>query len=274
MFTFYINNYYQFLKTTIMKKIYLACLCALALTGCNNEELNEFEPAQKQNTPQELLNITYKGVTYRSVPTTYDEEGDFVFLDEEFSKIYTEALSKNLHWSIALNDAYNITFYDDLETNLKAHGIEICENSFTDISVLNTRADSETLAMLELYDDRDFKDRRYYPSILNRDNQSTELADFKKAPGNFNDKTSSLIVTNNVPYNTDETFNLHGSDLPCYEIDAVFIGYDDKGFSGRSITVVAHAADVVRHSSLLAFNDKLSSFRFFFAQRGQYGSSI
>lgn len=77
-----------------------------------------------------------------------------------------------------------------------------------------------------------------------------------------------------MPNDPNKEFQLGYFSYPCSNIDAVFIGYDDRNFSDRTITCVAHAGDKKECSNLPGFNDKLSSFKFFFAQKGQYTSSF
>lgn len=65
-----------------MKKYFKLAQCALAdliaFTSCNSDEvISQNDEVQLQ--PQEFLNITYKGEVYKNIPTTYDENGDFVF---------------------------------------------------------------------------------------------------------------------------------------------------------------------------------------------------
>lgn len=225
----------------------------------------------------EYLNITYKGVTYDNVPTTYDENGDFVFSDDEFAPIYAAELANDPDWSISAKDAQNITFYGSLTSNLEANGIEIDQDvKVVDGSrsyVIPSRASYEHLAEVTLYDDRDFKDRNY-SFQLNDSIISTEVANLKNKPWSFNDKCSSLIITNNMPNDPNKTFKLGYFDYPCSEIEAVFIGYDDRNFTDRTITCVCQPSDVKKYASLPGFNDKMSSFKFFFAKKGQYSSSF
>lgn len=225
----------------------------------------------------EYLNITYNGVTYLNVPTTYNDHGDFIFHDEDFATIYTTELANDPDWSISIIDAENIIFYGNLKTNLKANGIEIDP----DIQFINgirsgspeTRAGYEDLAEVTLFDDRDYKDRNY-SFQLNDSVISVEVNNLNDKPWRFNDKCSSLIITNNMPNDPNQKFKLGYFTYPCSEIVAVFIGYDDKNFSDRTITCVCPPSDVKKYPSLPGFNDKMSSFKFFFAQKGQYSSTI
>ena len=128
------------------------------------------------------------------------------------------------------------------------------------------------LATVILYDDRDFKDRNL-PFALTESEKSVEVPNLKDVNG-FNDKCSSLILTNNLPNEPNQTFKLGSYEYPCTNIDAVFIGYDDHGYSDRTIICTAAAAEVKKYNTLPNFNDKMSSFKFFFAQKGQYKPSF
>lgn len=251
-----------------------------ALASCANETddfVNQNDASElKAVEAEEYLNITYKDKTYFGVPTTYDENGDFVFLDNEFSAIYAKELANDYDWSISAKDSQNITFYADLKSNLDANGIVIdnrikaVEASFSDGV---TRAGNNFIAEVVMYDDRDYKDRQC-TATLNDTVIQTEVANLKNKPWRFNDKCSSIILTNNMPNDSSKTFHLTYFDLLCSDIDAVFIGYDDKNFSDRTITCVAPPTTVQKYASLPGFNDKMSSFKFFFAKHGQYSTTI
>lgn len=250
-------------------------LCVILLTACNNEDT----PAMHEEVslePQEFLNITYMGQSFENVPTAYDENGDFIFLDGKFAEIYQENLANDPDWSISIKGPNDIEFFSNLEENLKSNGIEIDSNIKSSIAYpvdALTRAGYDDLASLTIYDDKEYKDRNY-TFVLNDSTISTEVSNLKDSPWKFNDKCSSLKIVNNMPNDPNKEFKLGYFTYPCSDIDAVFIGYDDKNFSDRTITCVAHAGGKKDCSSLPGFNDKLSSFKFFFAQKGQYTSSF
>ena len=231
-----------------MKKTLLYSLLVASIAGlwsCSNDAgvpvPQDEEISTRSGELVECLNITYKGKTYQNVPTSYDENGDFLFLDSEFSAIYAEELANDLDWSISAKDSHNITFYPDLKNNLDSNGIEVDESiEAVDaaLAVALTRAGYNDLAEVTLYDDRDFKDRNY----------SFQL--------------------------NDSIFKLGYFEYPCSEIEAVFIGYDDRNFSDRTITCVAPPTSVKKYPSLPGFNDKMSSFKLLFAKKGQYQPSI
>lgn len=96
------------------------------LTACNNEDETvntNATPMQVALAPEEVLNITYNGITYENVPVTYNTNGDLVFLDDVFSKIYQHNLANNPNWSVAMKGGNNIEFFSDLRSNLKPTGL-------------------------------------------------------------------------------------------------------------------------------------------------------
>lgn len=243
------------------------------MISCTGNFENDLIDSNSNNMDDfiEFLNITYKGETYENVPFSYDEMGEFLFLDDSFSIIYEKELLNNKEWSIKIEDSSHITFYKDLNSNLLSNGIEhlspITEN-IPSVFFKETRSSYEFLAKLELFDDKYFKDR-HYPWYLNDTTIYVSVSNLKNFNG-FNDKTSSLIIENNLPNSPNYSFKLGNYTYPCSEIDAVFIGYDDKNFSDRTIVCLATAGTVKEHPYLPGFNDKLSSFEFFFARNGQY----
>lgn len=266
------------MKKTLLYSLFVASIAGL--WSCSNDAdvpvPQDEEISTRSGELVECLNITYKGKTYQNVPTSYDENGDFLFLDSEFQAIYAEELANDLDWSISAKDSHNITFYPDLKNNLDSNGIEVDESiEAVDaaLAVALTRAGYNDLAEVTLYDDRDFKDRNY-SFQLNDSIIYTEVANLKNKPWEFNDKCSSLILTNNMPDDPNKIFKLGYFEYPCSEIEAVFIGYDDRNFSDRTITCVAPPTSVKKYPSLPGFNDKMSSFKLLFAKKGQYQPSI
>lgn len=124
-------------------------------------------------------------------------------------------------------------------------------------------------SVLELYDDRNFKDRHYSFS-LNDSIIEVENSDLKKSPYKFNDKCSSLRIANNLPTKEGYFLKLGAYSYETKDIVAVFIGFDDKNFSDRTIVCSTGAGTLKEYRSLPGFNDKLSSFKFLYAQKGQY----
>lgn len=82
----------------------------LILSACSSEDL---APTSNEDeiVPQEFLNISYMGQSYENVPTAYDENGDFIFLDKEFSEIYQKNLANDLDWSISIKGSNSIEFF-------------------------------------------------------------------------------------------------------------------------------------------------------------------
>lgn len=263
-----------FMKRFIFLFQSILVVTLLCFTACSNEEVVPQEGEVKPE-PQEFLNITYKGNVFQNVPIAYDENGDFIFLDEEFSQIYSQELKDNTELSIFVKDSSSIILYENLQTAFDSEGITLIKEIPTTRIESNgdmTRAGYDDLATVVLYDDRDFKDRNL-TFALTESEKSVEVTNLKDVNG-FNDKCSSLVLTNNLPNDPNQTLKLGSFEYPCTNIDAVFIGYDDHGFSDRTITCIAAAAEVKRYSSLPGFNDKMSSFKFFFAQKGQYQPSF
>lgn len=149
----------------VVKKYFKLAQCVLAVliafTSCNSDEvISQNDEVQLQ--PQEFLNITYKGEVYKNIPTTYDENGGFVFLDNIFSSIYEKELKENTNLSIVARDSQNIILYEDFQTACDSEGITLIKeipNIEASYNTLNSRAGYEDLASVTLYDDKGFTDR-------------------------------------------------------------------------------------------------------------------
>lgn len=136
----------------------------------------------------------------------------------------------------------------------------------------STRSASDSLAVLTLYDDKYYKDRSLTFGLFeNRLNLA--VANLKDKSFKFNDKCSSLIIKNNF-CDPDHYFTLGVDNCPYSKIEAVFVGYDDRNFSDRTITGIAVANSIKKYATLPGFNDKLSSFKFLLARKGQYHDDI
>lgn len=238
--------------------------------SCSDENVSGVENVGNLQ-PEEFLTVTYAGQTYENVPTAYDENGDFVFLDEKLSVIYEEELSKFPELSTFIAGENEIIFYQNLEDALAEQNLKLLMPIGSSIT---TRAGGyDDLGIAQLFDDRDYNDRNY-SFVINQETIACEAMDIGSSPYKFNDKCSSLKLTSNLPNDPNQKLTLGAYTYPCTQIDVVFIGYDDKNFADRSIVCVAATAEVKGYASLPGFNDKLSSFKLFFAQKGQYHSTI
>lgn len=263
------------MKRTLFYSLLLAVVGILP--SCSNEA---DDPVQyggdiesRSGEVVEYLNITYKDKTYENVPTSYDENGDFIFMDEEFAPIYAAELANDLNWSISAADANNITFYADLEANMSENGIEIPDSTAI-IDLKNNKVSLETragggtvdLASVLLYDDKDFKDRSV-GFVLNNITTRFENPRFGNYPWSFNDKCSSMRISNQMPNEPSEI--LVRENLKYSEACLVFIGFDDRDYSDRTITSVVLHRTLKEYPSLPGFNDKMSSCKCFFAKIGE-----
>ena len=246
-------------------------LFAVGVSSCSNDDM----PARvNENTaklaPEEYLTISYNGKKYANVPTAYDENGDFVFLDTEFSEIYNKELKNCVSMSVNLIGDNTIEIYKSLEENLTSK--EISTQHLAEQSAQITRAVvNPTLPYIgeaDLYDDKKFHDRNFNFRILPSET-SIEHGDLNN-PYKFNDKCSSLKVTNKLPEDDSQVFYFGSYTLKFTEVSLVFIGYDDKWYSDRTFTVIANANVVREYKELKNFNDKMSSFKMFFCPKGQY----
>ncbi len=148
---------------------YILAICSLA--SCNNEDAPTSVSQAEQN-PDEFLNITYEGELYRNIPTTYDKNGEFVFLDDEFAKIYEENLKGSTTLSIHLIDESSIEMFKTLEDNLLAHGIDPITIPVEEGASTRTGVSSEEnfLGTVDLWDDKGFKDTHWQFGILTASN--------------------------------------------------------------------------------------------------------
>jgi hypothetical protein len=262
-----------FYHIAVVSLLLLATSCSNAdlLTIESNADLSTIESNAEPTSRVEYLTVTYEGKTYKSIPTTYDVRGNFVFQDEVFSSRYRNEIDLLPELSIFMVRENEIELYKNLNELLEKKGLTLLEG----VQIEETQLRSSTLpgydhlAALKLHDDKNFKDR-FVQDSLNYSRIIASNANLGNSPHNFNDKCSSLIITNNIKNSTTETIQLGGQTFICANVSAVFIGYDDKNYSDRTIVCIANAGTVTMEASLPGFNDKLSSYKFLFAQKGQY----
>lgn len=264
------------MKSTFMTFAGLMSCIAMLFAACSDTEnlesqMKEQNASTRADVP-EMLTIHYNGNTYENVPTTYDENGDFVFHDKVFAPIYNRELANDSSLSINVKSETEIVLYKDLRTNLESNGYNYdeyiknidCQQYAPNIS---TRTGDDILATVVLFDDVNFRDTS---RTFNLTKDETYLQERRMHYIDFNDKCSSIQVTNNLPYEPGQTIMLEGYEYECYKVDAVFIGYEDKDYKNGSITLIATPGTVRKERSLFNFSDKMSSFKFLFAQKGQY----
>lgn len=249
-----------------------AFTCAVfSLASCSNEDAPSTN-SQEDIIPEEYLNISYQGKNYSNVPTAYDENGDFIFLDNEFSKIYEDELAGLNTLSINLVDDSSIEIYKTLDENLQNHGIAgvpiPIENDLQTRAVVSPS--QNFLGQVQLWDDKNFDDRNYTFGISDA-KDPMEVGNLND-PYKFNDKCSSLILTNYLPNDPTKELNMGTYTIKYSEATLVFIGYENKWLGGSTFTVLAETADTEPDSrrNLPKFNDKMSSFKLFFAAKGKY----
>lgn len=238
----------------------------IGCASCSNEDVPE-KTQESTLSPTEFLNISYNGKEYLNVPTAYDENGDFVFLDNEFSKIYEAELKELPTLSINLITDTNIEMFSSLESNLTKQGIDYSKVPDESSPATRTITSSEQnyIGTVDLYDDKNFKDTHLQFGIIDAIHTVEEPR--LKTYG-FNDKCSSLELWNHLPKDESKILNLGSYSLSYDKATLVFIGYDDTDYSDRTYTALAGASELKKYKELKNFNDKMSSCKLFFSEKG------
>ena len=247
---------------TQMKKCYTTLvLLAIALTipSCSEEP----EPT---NEDVVFLNITYKDKLYKSIPTTYGKDGQFIFHDREFSDVYNTEISPMPSLSIFMADDHNIELYSSLEETFETKKLD--EVSDIPTRLPQTRVNN-VFGNVTLFEKNDFKGMNLI-FHLDKPHQVYSVRDFTDDPFHFNNNCSSLTLTNNLPDSHNQFIIINGYSCSCADISVVFVGYDDKNFTGHTIVCVAQSNRYNTYEHLPGFNNRLSSFKLFMAKDGQY----
>ena len=143
------------------------------------------------------MKAKYKGITYVT-SAELDENGNFIFHNEEYEKIMDEIDSNPSSQMVILDDS-TIYYYDQndiLSGNIYSdiQSLQQCDN---DNSVLSTRADGfeniadEDLGYMALYDNDHFKGKMHYRGLANF-HFTYNIPNIK--PLDLNDKITSIAV--------------------------------------------------------------------------------
>lgn len=204
-----------------MKKIItIMSLCIiLAMQSCSSDQ----EPTFPNSTDSEIelshMVITYNGKTYDTDVITI---GDSVeYLNEEYNRLYQSEISKTENLVIAMSNdesgVCHIDYYSSEKQLLEKYKfISIADAKIENLDT-HTRGGvinlwptnppgGKTLAIAELYDDRNFSDTELIVYAAER--WGTTIPKLKDL--GFNDKASSIKVFNRMDRNTLYTINSSG----------------------------------------------------------------
>lgn len=241
------------------KKLILTTVaCSATMMSCNDDITSI--------VPSEYLDITYNGIKYSKVPTAYDKEGEFLFLDDDFSKIFDSELRHLSTLSIYLVSDNEIKMYRDLQSNLKDQDLELIPVDLTRSTIVSPN--QNFIALAYLYDDKNFKDRHLEFGMLTGKDLIYEPN--LKSQYAFNDKCSSITLMNYLPNDATKILDLDTYDMKYSEAALVLIGYDDVNFGDRTYTCIANPSETKQYKELKNFNDKMSSLQMFYAKKGTY----
>lgn len=264
-------------KTKFLFSAMLAiALCGL--TACSSDDAFETSHQSESNSSEEqtrsgaeagTISVTYKDITYKDIPTALDGKGNVKFLNENFSTWFAEMEATKPELCIYLVSDKEIILYDNVEQCLDEQHIIQCEEKGTRAFVND---ETQHLGEVTLFDDTHYNDRHYTFYVIGASDTyyMNDLSDWEYT--SFNDKSSSLEMTNKM--NSSETVTINNYTYNCNQITLVFIGYANIGYGGSTIVSTADASTVTSHFCLPRFNDKMSSFKLFFGLKTMYPPTI
>lgn len=233
------------------RKIFLIALLPLVVACTDMEDVETTAFVEEVNS----LEVTYKGKTY-NVLTTLDKDGNLVYLDTEFKKIYEEEISHFPNLATLALGENKIVYYPTQEEMLEE--LQLAPISDKDNSV-NSRAERVLLGQVTLWDDTGYKDRSFTFQVYS-------MGAFINIPHlkplyNFNDKTSALKVWSYIP-KEEIPFPTHDFIMSGPKYCVVFYGYEHQNYSGKVLCCVPeNSGPAHEHSRLksIGWNDKITA---------------
>lgn len=265
-----------------MKKIFYYAFALLPIFfSCSSD--SEETAIEKSDTPF-LMDVTWKGSTYH-VMSTYDKDGNLVYLDDSFLSIYNNEILKSD--SVVTYDAgdKSLVYYTSVDEMMNDLGLRFIDADPVVLSLSEARAQTRTISSSA------YAGRATLYQHLNYEGQTLELSaqytKFRTIPVmsqevegvDWNDKASSIIVYSNIPPNDSVYVNWSDVALQytsCPAVDyattgntkyatndlrVVFLGYQHRDYGGDVMCIVPNNNSTKRHYRLgeINWNDKISS---------------
>lgn len=254
-----------------MKRFFLPLFLFLSIgvgiTSCNSDMEDYVAPENKYGEDK-VFNITIDSQTYPNVAASYDEKGNLIFKDPLFSSIYNDFVLRHPDYSCFVKNDSSLCLYSDVQHSLNALSLTPIENGQPLLTRVITP--NEGIGGVRLSDDTGRKGRSLV-FVLKYMNFATSVSDLKDKQYKFNDKCSSLEMTNNLDSAFGVRYQIGSHIYKGEDMSLVFIGYEDKHFQGKNVVYIKNTgkADTL-FSKLPGFNDKISSFKLFYAAKGKY----
>lgn len=244
-------------------------LIGLAAASCASEDepFNESRPPVEDNNPFTII-AKYKGKTYE-VPCIVENDS-VVYLDDEFSKLYNNEISKHPNLAMFVNKDEQgrdvVSYFENENTltnslNVKAVSISAAGNSRANITHVGTAW---------LFDDVGYEDRFVKLDLLS--NAGITIFSLKEYRA-FNDKTSSIRLENFMEPGTYYYIGneIHGGYTKSGgNLRVCLTSYEDSNFKGKVLYCVGeYFGSLMRpepdrphedyNLKRLGWNDKISS---------------
>lgn len=274
---------------------YLVIILPL-LFSCSDD--NDVVPIENDDTTF-MMEVAWKGHVYH-VKSTYDKNGNLVYLDDSFLSVYKNEILKND--SIITYDAgeKSLAYYTSVDEMMDS-----LELRFIDVEpyvLLPSEAEMKTRTVpsdaragrVSLFQHLD-----YGGQVLELSAQYTKFMTIPKMSEpddsgiDWNDKASSIIVYSNIPLNDSvyvnpsdvnyqyisvpyaSTATTGSQKYATNDLRVVFLGYQHKDYGGDVMCIVPNNNSYKCHHRLndINWNDKMSSCTLRLAVNNLYSDS-
>lgn len=279
-----------------MKKVNYLFIAILSLlfSCCSDSE----ETEQEKDDTTFVMDVSWKGNTYH-VKSTYDKDGNLVYLDDSFLSIYNNEILTND--SVVTYDAgeKSLAYYTSVDEMMESLGLRFLDADPLATSQSEAKAQTRMVSSdakagwAVLYQHLD-----YAGQVLGLDAYYTlfmTIPVMSAAPVGveWNDRASSIIVYSNIPLNDSVLVNNTEVDYQYTSVPSgngvspgntpyatndlrvVFLGYQHKNYGGDVMCIVPNNSSYKCHHRLgeINWNDKMSSCTLRLAVQNLYSDS-
>lgn len=274
---------------------YFTAILLLLLFSCSSDN---GETVNETSSTTFMMDVTWKGNIYH-VKSTYDKEGNLVYLDDSFLSIYNNEILKND--SIITYDAgeKKLAYYTSVDEMMHNLGLRFLDVDSLTLSSSGTGKMTRTISS-DAYAGRAtlYQHLNYLGQVLELGAQYTKFRTIpvmsREVPGiDWNDKASSIIVYSNIPLNDSVYANWSDINLQYESVSpvdyatmgntkyatndlrVVFLGYEHKNYGGDVMCIVPDNCSAKQHNRLgeINWNDRMSSCTLRLAIKDLYSDS-
>lgn len=246
-----------------MRKVFISVIVSsliLGIMSCSNSN-DELLTSNTGEIGEFTLHATYKGVSY-DVPGKLDKDGNPIYLNEKFNRLYQNELSTHPTLVTVVKDGNVVEYYEKLTDVMDVNNIHLLENAkVPEVSNVITKTTSGQSGRVIVWDDSNYSDRSLIFDINYNDWWAIpQLRNYN----NFNDKISSLKIWSYIDPSASIQ-DQYGCYYPGSSLRVTFVGYENDNYSGKVLLCLCSPLGTHFDNRLgnFGWNDKITALRVF-----------